>query len=122
MAIAIGIGVYELALLAAAAIGTMILVSPAGQQATRELGKEIDRALAKDRTIDVAPPIAKCPKPCPPCPPCPPIPPRTDIVPPSRPHWPCPGTHTHVYDNVSNQNPKTCQCFCNEKEINVICH
>ncbi len=45
-----------------------------------------------------------------PCPPCPAPPsPQIDRVPPSRPHFPCPGDHWHYY--VYNQNPVTCQCF-----------
>lgn len=120
MAIVLGLGAYELALLAAAALGTAILVSPAGQEATREIAKELTRP--RDTTVDVAPPVEECDRPCPPCPPCPaPPPPRTDQVPPSRPHFPCPGDHTHVYRMVSRQNPRTCQCFCNQEE-EVICH
>jgi hypothetical protein len=44
------------------------------------------------------------------CPPCP-TPPGPDIdrVPPSAPHFPCPGDHWHYYEY--NQNPVTCQCF-----------
>jgi hypothetical protein len=44
------------------------------------------------------------------CPPCP-APPGPDIdrVPPSRPHFPCPGDHWHYYEY--NQNPVTCQCY-----------
>lgn len=59
---------------------------------------------------------------CPPCP-APPTnpPPRTDTVPPSRPHWPCPGTHTHVFTYIVRQNPITCQCF-NNLEEDVVCH
>ncbi len=47
------------------------------------------------------------------CPPC--VPPvgtigyRIDLVPPSRPHHPFPGTHVHLYK--MNQNPNNCQCF-----------
>jgi RHS repeat-associated protein len=52
---------------------------------------------------------------CPPCPP--PPPPRLDKVPPSRPHYPCPGDHLHTF--VVNQNPKTCQCYV--KAGPVIC-
>lgn len=46
-------------------------------------------------------------KPCPPCP----TPPGPDVdrVPPSAPHFPCPGDHWHYYQY--NQNPTTCQCF-----------
>ncbi|MEX2512674.1 MAG: DUF4157 domain-containing protein [Cyclobacteriaceae bacterium] len=44
------------------------------------------------------------------CPPCPANPaPEIDIVPPSTPHWPCPGSHWHY--RVYNQNPTTCECF-----------
>ncbi|WP_437993083.1 eCIS core domain-containing protein [Sorangium sp. So ce145] len=44
------------------------------------------------------------------CPPCPAPPgPEIDRVPPSTPHFPCPGDHWHYY--VYNQNPVTCQCF-----------
>lgn len=123
MAVAIGVGAYELALLAAAAIAAIFVTSPAGQKAAQEAAKELDRTLSRDRTIDVAPPIEECPKKCDPCPECPPIPPRTDYVPPSAPHWPCTGTHTHYYINESNQNPRTCQCFCNKKQIEPpVCH
>jgi hypothetical protein len=48
-----------------------------------------------------------------PCPPCVPavgtIGYRIDVVPPSRPHWPFPGTHVHLYR--MNQNSNNCQCF-----------
>ncbi len=44
------------------------------------------------------------------CPPCPAPPaPEVDRVPPSTPHFPCPGDHWHYYGY--NQNPVTCQCF-----------
>ncbi len=46
-------------------------------------------------------------RPCPPCPPNPP--PEIDRVPPSAPHFPCPGDHWHY--RQYNQNPTTCQCF-----------
>jgi RHS repeat-associated protein len=55
---------------------------------------------------------------CPPnkCPPCKPpvgtIAFRTDFVPPSDPHHPFPGDHTHLYQ--MNQNPKTCACYWNK--------
>jgi RHS repeat-associated protein len=46
------------------------------------------------------------------CPPCPPRIPRVDFVPPSAPHWPCPGTHMHFW--TSHQNPETCACNYSE--------
>jgi hypothetical protein len=47
---------------------------------------------------------------CAPCPPGGPFPnTRIDRVPPSSPHFPCPGDHWHY--RVYNQNPTTCQCF-----------
>lgn len=53
------------------------------------------------------------------CPPCPaPPPPRIDRVPPSRPHFPCPGDHRHVF--VYDQNPVTCQCFLREKSVECL--
>jgi RHS repeat-associated protein len=62
------------------------------------------------RATPVPVPPPPMPTPARPCPPCPaPPPPRIDRVPPSRPHWPCPGDHWHYY--VYNQNPVTCQCF-----------
>jgi RHS repeat-associated protein len=61
----------------------------------------------------------KCP-PCPPPPSDPPQPSRTDLVPPSKPHFPCPGNHTHTYSWKQNQNPITCQCF-NDVVENVTC-
>lgn len=123
MALLIGIGVAELAFLAAATVTALYLATPAGQQAIRTGVKEISKALSRENeTIDVAPPIKDCKKPCDPCPPCPqPPPPRTDIVPPSRKHFPCPGDHTHEYYYEPGQNPTTCKCFCTLKE-NVICH
>jgi RHS repeat-associated protein len=49
----------------------------------------------------------------PPCPACNPpvgtIGYRLDIVPPSLPHYPFPGSHVHLYQ--MNQNPNNCQCF-----------
>jgi RHS repeat-associated protein len=71
--------------------------------------------------ISASAPCAAGRRPCPPCPPCP-TPPasRSDLVPPTRPHHPCPGNHTHLYRYESNQNSRTCQCFCNLRE-EVIC-
>jgi RHS repeat-associated protein len=59
---------------------------------------------------------------CPPCPPAPaPEPPRIDIVPPSRPHFPCPGNHMHIYSMETNQTPyPDCKCFYKQTE-QVIC-
>lgn len=69
--------------------------------------------------------VARCnskPKPLPvplpwptrPCPPCPtPPPPQIHRVPPSRPHFPCPGDHFHYF--FYNQNPVTCQCYLQRK-------
>ena len=59
------------------------------------------------------------------CPACPPPPPphiRYDKVPPSAPHWPCLGSHTHVYWYETNQLPwPACTCFNNSKN-HVVCH
>jgi len=41
---------------------------------------------------------------------------RYDAVPPSRPHFPCPGDHIHYSSFVVRQDPKTCQCFENQEE------
>ncbi|WPB73038.1 RHS repeat-associated core domain-containing protein [Archangium violaceum] len=50
------------------------------------------------------------------CPPCPsPPPPRVDKVPPSRPHFPCPGDHMHTF--TYRQNPQTCQCFLGKDQV-----
>jgi hypothetical protein len=57
------------------------------------------------------PPMPVPARPCPPCPP--PPPPRIDRVPPSRPHYPCPGDHWHYF--IYNQNPVTCQCYVQPK-------
>lgn len=57
---------------------------------------------------DELPPCQK--KNCPPCnPPVGTIGYRLDVVPPSKPHYPLPGTHVHLYE--MNQNPNNCQCF-----------
>ena len=54
------------------------------------------------------------------CPPCPSNPaPEIDIVPPSTPHWPCPGSHWHY--RVYNQNPTTCQCFLSGRLFGGCC-
>ena len=58
---------------------------------------------------------------CPPCPPCPAGGSRLDKVPPSAPHFPCPGDHLHVWWFESNQEPwPSCKCHCNRRE-KVIC-
>ena len=123
MAVAIGLGIGELVVLVVGAVAALFLASPPGQKAMKRTAEEITKTLSREEgTVDVAPPITDCNPPCPACPPCPaPPPPRTDVVPPSRPHHPCTGTHTHVYRYESNQNPKTCQCFCNLRE-DLICH
>ena len=56
-------------------------------------------------------------RPCPPPPAIPPQPPRTDLVPPGRPHYPCPGNHTHIYYWEVNQEPfPSCLCHNNARE------
>ncbi|MBL9030839.1 MAG: RHS repeat-associated core domain-containing protein [Phycisphaerae bacterium] len=67
--------------------------------------------------IDIAPPI---PIPWNPgCPPCVPPPPRYDKVPPSRPHYPCPGSHTHWWWVTGQGPPPDCKCSFKEE---VSCH
>lgn len=44
---------------------------------------------------------------------------RIDWVPPSVPHWPCPGSHVHFY--IQSQNPTNCQCFWSPQKRNVLC-
>lgn len=76
-----------------------------------------------------APPIADtgnctdCGDACPEC-----VPPkgtkrveRVDIVPPSKPHWPCAGTHAHIV--FMNQIPSTCVCRWDKvsKPNDVVC-
>lgn len=56
-------------------------------------------------------------RPCPPCPANPP--PEIDRVPPSRPHFPCPGDHWH-YQRY-NQNPATCKCFLSGRLFGGCC-
>ncbi len=52
------------------------------------------------------------------CPPCPsPPPPEIDLVPPSAPHYPCPGNHWHY--RVYNQDPVTCKCFLSGRLFGV---
>jgi hypothetical protein len=119
MAVAIGFGIYEIGTLAVLALGAVFFASPAGQQATKSAVREISDALDTPNEQTDAPPTTTTD--CPPttqtkCPPCPPPPaPRIDRVPPSRPHWPCPGDHMHVFE--MNQNPITCQCFPRESEV-----
>jgi len=58
--------------------------------------------------------------PRPKCPPCdPPPPPRVDRVPPSTPHWPCPGDHWHYQD--CNQDPVTCKCYVSSWKLGGCC-
>jgi hypothetical protein len=40
-------------------------------------------------------------------------------VPPSRPHWPCPGDHIHWFMRM--QNPNNCQCFWKRDYRPVTC-
>jgi hypothetical protein len=54
---------------------------------------------------------------CPPCPAAPPI--EIDRVPPSSPHFPCPGDHWHF--RVYNQNPQTCDCFLSGRLFGGCC-
>lgn len=65
----------------------------------------------KSTPIPVPPPPLTQPTPCPACPAPPPI--QVHRVPPSKPHFPCPGDHWHYF--VYNQNPITCQCFLQRK-------
>ncbi len=118
----ISIPAYAIYLVAAAAIAAMWSVSPAGQQAAKDMGKGISKALETSDSETDAPPTTvtqDCPKEkkCPECPepPAPP-PPRLDRVPPSRPHKPCPGDHLHVFRYEVNQDPETCKCWNNLKE------
>jgi hypothetical protein len=120
LAVAIGLGAWEIGTLAAAAIAALFFASPAGQRATKEAVEEVGEALDRSRTGTDAPPIpvVDCPPVAKECPACPPPPaPRIDRVPPSRQHWPCEGDHMHTFEY--HQNPVTCQCFL--KEAEVIC-
>ena len=65
-----------------------------------------DRCDSMGKPIPMAPPLPRD-SPCPPCP-SPPTP-RIDRVPPSRPHYTCPGDHWHYFRY--NQDPKTCRCY-----------
>jgi hypothetical protein len=120
----ISIPAYGLYLLAAAVVVAIWGTSPAGQQASKDLAKGISKALEKSESDTDAPPTTTtitedCPKKreCPDCPPPPPPPPpRVDRVPPSAPHFPCPGDHLHTMWYEVNQDPITCQCFNNFKE------
>jgi RHS repeat-associated protein len=75
--------------------------------------------------VDVCTP-KECPRKidttCPPCP-LPPAPTfRFDRVPPSTPHHPCKGNHTHIYWWETNQTPyPACVCHHNKRE-HVTCH
>lgn len=118
----ISIPAYGLYLLAAAALAAMWGASPAGQQVSKDLAKGISKALEKSDSDTDAPPTTTTQdcskkKECPGCPdpPAPPSP-RLDRVPPSRPHFPCPGDHLHTYRYEVNQDPETCKCFNNLKE------
>jgi type IV secretory pathway VirB10-like protein len=117
MAIAIGLGAWELAALAAAGLTALFMSTPAGQQATRNAVNQIAESLDRSDARAEAPPTTckNCREKtnCPPCPP--PPPPRIDRVPPSRPHFPCLGDHMHVFK--MNQNPRTCECFVGKEEV-----
>jgi RHS repeat-associated protein len=70
------------------------------------------RAVLRPNPIPI--PFPPPPMPAKPCPPCPaPPPPQIHRVPPSTPHFPCPGDHWHYF--VYNQNPVTCQCYLQRK-------
>lgn len=58
---------------------------------------------------------------CPPCPLGPPGGSRFDKVPPSAKHFPCPGSHAHLWWFETNQEPwPSCKCHYNKRE-RVIC-
>jgi hypothetical protein len=80
--------------------------------------QQIQAILIAIASIELATRIKKCKKPkCQPC-----IPPagtrsvRVDIVPPSRPHWPYSGTHTHHYEMQQSPFPM-CRCFWREISV-----
>jgi len=88
----ISIPAYGLYLLAAAAVVAIWGASPAGQQASKDLAKEVSKALEKSDSDTDAPPTTttrdcskkrECPD-CPPPPP-PPPPPGAPVPPPAPP-------------------------------------
>ena len=70
---------------------------------------------AVDPLLDVLIPTDLPADTCGVCPPCPPAPnggARVDYVPPSTPHWPCLGDHTHLWYFEMHQIPyPNCSCF-----------
>ncbi|WP_308917309.1 hypothetical protein [Jannaschia sp. LMIT008] len=113
-AIAIPIGklIVDGIIAGAVIIGGIILLSKVaeliGDYIARELSEVIERA-RECRNCD----CGEC------------VPPkgtvryRVDWVPPSRPHWPCEGSHVHF--EVRIQNPTTCACFWNKDRRKVLC-
>jgi hypothetical protein len=100
--------------------GTLLpALIPIGAAIARYIAQEIARvaiaAAVTAVTISIVDDMSRsrCPEPeCLPCePPVGTIGYRTDIVPPSKPHYPHTGTHTHLY--VVNQSPivRGCKCF-----------
>jgi len=58
------------------------------------------------------------------CTACPPLPStcrRCERVPPSPPHFPCPGDHYNVVTPVYNLNASTCTCFLDFQERDALC-
>lgn len=60
---------------------------------------------------------SQCENMCPPCPSPPPPETRIDYVPPSRPHYPCLGSHVHLITYKYNQEPfPSCRCHLDKLE------
>lgn len=127
---------WQLAAMAAAAVTAVFLVTPAGQELTREAARDIADALddlgsptassePTDQPVPVPIPIPRICQECGrrPCPPC--VPPvgttlfEIHRVPPKDPHFPCLGDHVHFF--LQQQNPNNCRCFLKRNSRPVQC-
>jgi hypothetical protein len=110
MAVAAGVGAGDLLWVGGGAF-LVWMATPAGQSSVKSTANALSQIGKKsDDAQDLAPSqtCAECAKKA--CPPCPaPPPPDVHRVPPSDPHYPCPGDHWHYFKY--NQNPTTCKCY-----------
>jgi hypothetical protein len=110
------------------AIPAIILAAEAAAELTllvtsAVLAAAVVHEASKSMTDSEADVVKPCPKQRQPCPACnPPV--GTLLyeihrVPPSAPHFPCPGDHVHWFRQM--QNPNNCQCFLKRNALPVTC-
>ncbi len=103
-------------IVAGAIVATVVITEVVRPGTIKEI---VDEVIPKTKPIPI--PVPNIKKTCPPCPPPQQSGSRVDCVPPSRKHYPCPGTHKHTWHYVMDQNPITCECYERKVEHPVEC-